>query len=262
MADTLRNELRSRQSGARPIMSAIKPNIRCYADASALVEAAAPLLAQRIVQRIAERGNCRLALAGGTTPRPVYQRLAQADLASKIEWTHVHIFWGDERCVPPDDEASNYHMAYSALLSHVPVIESNVHRIEVERGSIAAARRYAEILGNEPLDLVLLGMGGDGHTASLFPDTPDLATGERVIPTRSPVAPTDRVSISLREINEAGEVHLLVTGADKTERLAEVLQQIEAGRPTLPAARVQPQSGLLFWLSDAAAAQELAIPKH
>ena len=240
-------------------MTVVTPDIRCYADVSALVEAAAQLLAKRIVRQLEETGECRLGLSGGNSPRPVYQRLAQADLMKTIEWKHVHVFWGDERCVPSDDEASNYRMAYSALLSHVPVIKSNVHRIEVERGSIAAARRYAEILGNEPLDLVLLGMGGDGHTASLFPDTPDLATGERVIPTRSPVAPADRVSISLREINEAGEVHLLVTGADKTERLAEVLQQIEAGRPTLPAARVQPQSGLLFWLSDAAAAQELAI---
>ena len=232
------------------------------ADVSALVEASAQLLAKRIVRQIEETGECRLGLSGGNSPRPVYQRLAQADLMKTIEWKHVHVFWGDERCVPSDDEASNYRMAYSALLSHVPVIKSNVHRIEVERGSIAAARWYAEILGNEPLDLVLLGMGGDGHTASLFPDTPDLATSERVIPTRSPVPPVDRVSISLREINEAGEVHLLVSGADKKKRLAEVLRQIEDGRPALPAARVQPRSGHLFWLTDAAAAQHLAMSHH
>ena len=243
-------------------MTVVTPDIRCYADVSALVEAAAHLLAKRIVRQLEERGECRLAIAGGNSPRPVYQRLAQADLTRTIEWTHVHVFWGDERCVPSDDEASNYRMAYSALLSHVPVVESNVHRIEVERGSIAAARQYAEILGNEPLDLVLLGMGGDGHTASLFPDTPDLVTSERVIPTRSPVPPVDRVSISLREINEAGEVHLLVSGADKEKRLAEVLRQIEDGRPALPAARVQPRSGQLFWLTDAAAAQPLAMPHH
>ncbi len=262
MAHTLRNKLRFGQSGVRPIMSVVKPNIRTYANASALVESAARLIAERIMQHVEERGNCRLALAGGTTPRPVYQRLAQADLARTIDWAHVHFFWGDERCVRPDDDASNYRMAYSELLSHVPVIESNVHRIEGERGSIAAARRYVEILGNQPLDLLMLGMGAEGHTASLFPDTPDLATSERVIPTLSPGAPVDRVSISLREINEAREVHLLVSGADKAERLDEVLQQIKAGRPTLPAARVQPRSGLLFWLTDAAAAQQLAIPNH
>jgi len=154
-------------------MTVVTPDIRCYADVSALVEAAAQLLAKRIVRQLEETGECRLGLSGGNSPRPVYQRLAQADLMKTIEWKHVHVFWGDERCVPSDDEASNYRMAYSALLSHVPVIKSNVHRIEVERGSIAAARRYAEILGNEPLDLVLLGMGGDGHTASLFPDSPE-----------------------------------------------------------------------------------------
>ena len=262
MAHTLRNELRFAQSSVRPIMSVAKPNIRYYANASALAEAAARLISERIMRYVEERGDCRLALAGGTTPRPVYQRLVQADLAATVDWAHVHVFWGDERCVRPDDDASNYRLAYSELLSHVPVIESNVHRIEGERGSIAAARRYVEILGNQPLDLVLLGMGGDGHTASLFPDTPDLATSERVIPTLSPVAPVDRVSISLREINEAREVYLLVSGADKRERLAEVLQQIEAGWPTLPAARVQPRSGLLFWLTDAAAAGHLAVPNR
>ncbi len=240
----------------------VEPNIRCYANASALVEAVARLIAKRIMEQVEERGNCRLALAGGNTPRPVYQRLAQADLAGTIEWTHVHVFWGDERCVPSNDDASNYRMAYSALLAHVPVTEANVHRIEGERGPAEAARRYAETLGDQPLDVVLLGMGSDGHTASLFPDAPDLATAERVIPTHSPVAPVDRVSISLRAINGAREVYLLVSGADKAERLAEVLQQIESGEPTLPTARVQPRSGLLYWLTDAAAAQELAIPNH
>ena len=262
MADTLINELRNRRPGAGPIMSVVKPNIRCYASASTLVEEAARLIAERIVQQVEERRRCRLALAGGSTPRPVYQRLAQADLARTIDWANVHVFWGDERCVSPDDDASNYRMAYSALLSQVPIIESNVHRIEVEQGSVAAARLYAEILGDEPLDLVLLGMGGDGHTASLFPNSTDLETSERVIPTRSRVVPFDRVSISLRQINDACEVHLLVSGADKAERLAEVLQQIECDMPTLPAARVQPRSGLLFWLSDAAAAQQLAISNH
>lgn len=262
MADTLSNELRPRHAVVRPNMSLVKPNIRCYDSASALVESAARFIAERIMQHVTERGICRLALAGGNTPRPVYLRLAQADLATTIDWTRVHIFWGDERCVPPDDDANNYRMAYSALLSHTPVIESNVHRIEVERGSTAAAQRYAEILGNKPLDVVLLGMGADGHTASLFPDTPHLATSERVFPTVSPVAPVDRVSISLRQINEAREVHLLVSGSDKSERLAEVLQQIETGRPILPAARVQPQSGQLYWLCDTAAAQRLAISDH
>jgi 6-phosphogluconolactonase len=236
----------------------IRPDIRCYGSVEVQVEAAARLIAQRIRQHIDERGKCRLVLAGGNTPRPVYQRLAQTDLAQTIDWARVHIFWGDERCVPPDDAASNYRLANDALLAHVPLVTRHVHRIEVERGSESAARHYAQILGGEPLDVVLLGMGADGHTASLFPHSADLATGERVIAALSPVPPVQRVSISLRQINESHEVYLLVTGADKAERLAEVLRQIDSGAPTLPAARVQPRSGLLFWLCDAAAARPAA----
>ena len=244
------------------IMNTIKPNIRCYDNKDVLVEAAANLIAEHITQHIKERGKYRLALAGGNTPRPVYHRLAQPDLATTIDWPRVHVFWGDERCVPADNKASNYHIVYSALLSHVPISKSNVHRIEVEYGQTESARRYAEILGNEPLDIVLLGMGDDGHTASLFPDTPDLSTDERVIPTISPMAPVERVSISLMEINQAREVCLLVAGKNKAQCLAEVHQQIETGKQTLPTARVQPHSGLLFWLSDAAAAKLLTMANH
>ncbi len=233
-----------------------RPDIRCYGSVDEQVEAAARLIAQRIRQHIDERGKCRLALAGGNTPLPVYQRLAQTDLAQTIDWAQVHIFWGDERCVPPDDAASNYRLADIALLAHVPLVSRQVHRIEVERGAESAARHYAQILGSEPLDVVLLGMGADGHTASLFPHSADLATGERVIAALSPLPPVQRVSISLRQINESREVYLLVSGADKAERLAEVLRQIDSGAPALPAARVQPESGLLFWLCDVAAAQQ------
>jgi 6-phosphogluconolactonase len=236
----------------------IRPDIRCYGSVDEQVEAAARLIAEHIQQHIDERGKCRLALAGGNTPRPVYQRLAQTDLAQTIDWTQVHIFWGDERCVPPDDAASNYRLASDALLAHVPLVTGQVHRIEVERGPESAARHYAHILGSEPLDVVLLGMGADGHTASLFPHGADLSTGERVIAALSPVPPVQRVTISLRQINESREVYLLVSGADKAQRLAEVLRQIDSGAPTLPAARVQPRSGLLFWLCDAAAARPAA----
>jgi 6-phosphogluconolactonase len=236
-------------------MTVVPPDIRCYGSVEEQVEAAARLIAERIRQHIDDSGKCRLALAGGNTPRPVYQRLAQTDLAQTIDWARVHIFWGDERCVPPDDDASNYRLADDALLAHVPLVTENVHRIEVERGPESAARHYAEILGSEPLDVVLLGMGADGHTASLFPHSADLVTGERVIAALSPAPPVQRVSMSLRQINESHEVYLLVSGADKAQRLAEVLRQIDSDTPVLPAARVQPGSGLLFWLCDAAAAQ-------
>lgn len=238
-------------------MSTLKPTIHSYKNATLLIDSAAHFIAERINQKILDQGSCRLALAGGNTPRPVYQRLAQTDLSTTIDWKSVHFFWGDERCVPADDTTSNYHMAQTALLAHVPVDNANVHRIQVQQGPRTAAAQYAETLGDTPLDIVLLGMGSDGHVASLFPQTPNLASNERVIPTISPIPPVQRVSISLREINEANEVYLLVSGADKSKRLGEVFHQIEAGNSNLPAARVLPKSGQLFWLCDSTALQQL-----
>lgn len=261
MAGCVRNVLRFWQSDGDAHMNSVRPEIKCYVSVAELVDAAAFFIAERVTKYIEEKGRCRLALAGGSTPRPVYVRLARDDLANSVPWQHVHVFWGDERCVPPSDEESNYYMAWSTLLSHVPVVDSNVHRIEAERGSIEAARAYSKALGDEALDLVLLGMGADGHTASLFPDSADLDTGDRVVAAYGHVPPFDRVSISLRQINEAREVHLLVSGSDKAERLAEVWRQIENGAAILPAARVQPHSRRLFWLLDTPAAQNLGIPK-
>ncbi|MFB3044870.1 MAG: 6-phosphogluconolactonase, partial [Acidiferrobacterales bacterium] len=157
MTPTIENGVRSECAIASTTRwSMVEPDIRCHADVSELVDVVARVIAERIAHCIKERGNCRFALAGGATPRPIYERLAQADLAGAIDWARVQVFWGDERCVGLDDEASNYRMAYTALLAHVPVTEANVHRIEGERGSVAAARRYAETLGDQPLDLVLL----------------------------------------------------------------------------------------------------------
>jgi len=149
-------------------------------------------------------------------------------------------------------------MVHDELLARVPIPERNIHRIEGERSPDDAARRYEETLGDEPLDVVLLGMGEDGHTASLFPDTPGLGRHkERVIATVAPAAPVHRVSVTLRAINEAVAVRFWISGAAKAEPVAEVFQQIQSGIPKLPAARVHPRSGGLLWLVDAAAAEKL-----
>ncbi|MCG8423670.1 MAG: 6-phosphogluconolactonase [Proteobacteria bacterium] len=236
----------------------ITPSIRSY-DPDQLSAAAAEQIARNIAEVIAERGTCRLGLAGGGTPRPVYQTLAGRPLADQLAWDRLHLYWGDERCVPPDHESSNYRMVSAALLDRVSVPRHNIHRIEGERSPDDAARAYIDVLGDQPLDILLLGMGGDGHTASLFPDTADLShTGPRVIATKSPVPPHDRVSLAMRAINEAGAVYLLVSGAGKADRLAQVFGQIESGAPVLPAARVQPSSGRLFWLVDSQAAKSIA----
>ncbi len=149
-------------------------------------------------------------------------------------------------------------MVHDVLLSRVAIPERNIHRIEGERPPAEAARVYEEVLADEPLDLILLGMGEDGHTASLFPDTPALGQSEsRVIATVAPVAPVDRVSLTLRTINDAGVVRFWVSGAAKAEALAEVFRQYAGESPSLPAARVSPRSAALCWFVDVAAAEKL-----
>jgi 6-phosphogluconolactonase len=162
--------------------------------------------------------------------------------------------------VPRTDAASNFRMASEALLGRVPIPPSNVHRVEGELPPVEAAMRYEAVLGDAPLDLVLLGMGDDGHVASLFPGGPELASSDRrVVTSRAPVAPHDRVSLALSVICDARVVALLVTGAAKAARLREVHDERARGEPRLPAARVAPQGGGLHWFLDAAAASLLPL---
>ncbi len=234
----------------------IAPDIVVTA-AGRFAEDSAACLAAAIRDAVRLRGACRLGLAGGGTPAPVYRALARV---GDVPWSAVDLFWGDERAVPPEDEGSNYAMASAALIDLLPESPRHVHRVRGELGAEPAARAYAEVLGDEPLDVLLLGMGGDGHTASLFPDTQlgaATAHGPRVIATTSPKPPHPRVSLSVGAINEARAVYFLVAGAGKAARLAEVRDQIEAGTPTLPAAYVQPTTKQLVWLVDPDAASQL-----
>lgn len=240
-------------------MQKIIPNIHSSESVNDLIEYTAKRIIHSIHKNIEQQGICRLALAGGNTPRPIYERLAQADYIKGIDWSRVHFFWGDERCVAADDPKSNYNMAHKAWLSHLPLAnDSNIHRIPAELGGPEAAWRYAEILGNEPLHLILLGMGNDGHIASLFPDSKNINGDKTVIATQSPIAPAERVSLSLKPINQASEIYLIVAGNDKSQRLAQVLLQIEQQQQQLPAARLQPEAGQLFWLCDSDALQHIS----
>jgi 6-phosphogluconolactonase len=221
------------------------------ADPEAVAVAAQGHIERSAERAIEESGQFRIALAGGSSPRTLYQRLAQSE---HIDWPRWHVFFGDERAVPPDDEHSNFRMARESLLQHVPIVPANIHRMQGELSPAEAARRYAGELGAQPLDLVLLGMGDDGHTASLFPGDPALdERHERVAASRAPVPPQARITLTFVALSEAHEVLLLVTGASKAERLRQVLAEIDSRTPELPIARVSPRGRFWFYLDRAAA---------
>jgi len=201
-----------------------------------------------------------VALAGGATPRRTYQRLAEPDGHEGVPWERVLLFFGDERCVPPDHPDSNHRMVREALLARLPVPAANVFRMagEAQDPDQAAAAYEAELrqeLGPAPrLDLVLLGMGADGHVASLFPGSPALAESRRLVCAAAGPRPGERrLTLTLPAINAAAGVLFLVTGEDKAGLVAEVLA---GGRSDLPVARVRPD-GEVHWLLDRAAASRI-----
>jgi 6-phosphogluconolactonase len=241
--------------------------IRTFVDGQAVSEAAAHEWVRRSREAVAAHGRFTVALSGGSTPKRLYQLLTAEPFRSQVDWGRVEIFWGDERCVPPDHADSNYRMAHEAMLAHLPIPIEHIHRIEAERANRdAAARDYEAILarvfgvpaGAEPpaLDLVLLGMGPDGHTASLFPHTQALDETKRwVVANHVPQLNTDRLTLTRPILNRAREVLFLVAGADKAERLAEVLAG-PADPKRLPSQSIQPD-GQLVWFVDRAAAARL-----
>ncbi len=192
-------------------------------DAARLADAAAEWVAAAIERALAERGRCSLALAGGETPRPVYERLAREPLASRIRWRDVTVFFGDERAVAPDDPASNYHMARAALLDRLPAAP-RVHRMEAERPDGDAAARDYERLLPESLDVLLLGMGPDGHTASLFPGSPALEERTRlVLAVTGTKPPPRRLTITPPVIAAARRIAVLAAGGAKAPAVARAL---------------------------------------
>ncbi|MDE2342390.1 MAG: 6-phosphogluconolactonase [Betaproteobacteria bacterium] len=211
-------------------------------DAEALATAAAARILTLGLAAVQARGLFRVALAGGDTPRRCYERLR----ASSFDWSRVEIYFGDERCLPQGDSGRNDTMARQAWLNHIDLPPDNCHPILAELGPEAAAAAYAQVLRpGLPLDLVLLGLGEDGHTASLFPGNAALQQTQPVVPVHSaPKPPAERVSLSLSVLNGARHKLFLVSGAGKRE----VMQRL-AAEPDLPAARIQGAE----WLVDRAA---------
>ena len=224
---------------------------RVYEDAAGLARAAAGQFVTLAAQAIAARGRFLVALAGGATPHAAYELLATEPFAAGVDWAHVHLFWGDERGVPPDHPDSNYRMARETLLDKVEIPAADVHRIrcELEPAQAAAAyeRELEKALGEDGrFDLILLGLGADGHTASLFPGTAALEERERwVLAVYVEKLKAWRVTLTLPVINTARHVIFLVSGTSKAETLA----RVRASEP-LPAGLVQPVAGRLLWLLD------------
>lgn len=234
------------------------------ADSQEVARTAADRFVEIAHAAIGERGRFGVALSGGSTPKLAYEFLATDEYKQKLDWSKVHVFFGDERCVPPDDAESNYRMANEALLSRVPLPPRNIHRMQGVGDAAANARLYEDELRTffnnsqwPRLDLVYLGMGDDGHTASLFPGSPGLAEQQTWV-TANWVEKFNafRITLTLPAINHAAHIIFLVTGASKAARLAEVFSDESTSKP-LPSQLIKPLDGSLEWLIDKAASEKL-----
>ena len=232
---------------------------------------AAELFRCIVCETVGQRDICRVALAGGTTPHSLYQRLADSAALGDVPWYGVEIFFGDERDVPHDHVESNYRMAQRTLLDHVPIVPQNIHPMPADADDLdAAAERYEQEIrqvvpaesarGIPRFDLMLLGMGGDGHTASLFPGTEALNERKKLVMAYFvPVLGRRRMTFTFPLINASSNVILLVTGADKAQAVSHLLSDTPEATD-LPAGRVNPHDGKLYIVLDSAAARHVSFP--
>jgi 6-phosphogluconolactonase len=250
---------------------AVTVTYRIWQTAPEVAAAAAALFASSAAAAVAARGTARIAVSGGGTPKAMFALLADqsAPYFARVPWDKLELFWVDERCVPPTDSDSNYRMTSEAMLSKVPLPATHIHRMEGELDPDVAASRYEAALrtafrleGAETpvFDLILLGMGDDGHTASLFPHTLALDEISRlVVANHVPQKDTWRITLTSPVINRGREVAFLIEGAAKTDVLAEVLLG-PYDFEVRPSQLIRPASGALTFLLDAAAAAKLPAP--
>jgi 6-phosphogluconolactonase len=240
----------------------IQADIQVYSDPESLAEATARHILAVCSAAIQARGFASLVLSGGSTPRAIYSLLSQDEYAIRMDWQNLHIFWGDERQVPSEDADSNYRMAWEAMLSKVPIPAGNIHRIQGELEAQLAAQKYEHEIEDffheerqrvrqAEFDLLLLGLGEDGHVASLFPGSPALQEKtRRVVPVEHngpPLPAVPRISLTLPAINSAAKVTFIVSGAGKAQIVRRVFDE-EASAECLPAQMVQPVKGHVSWL--------------
>ena len=222
-------------------------------NSGSLPGAAAKWVMRAMESAIHRRGHCTLVLAGGTAWRSTYELMASRWLADRVSWSSVDVYFGDERCVAPDDARSNYRMAVCALLSHVPISSSSIHRIRAEEAdSAAVARDYARQLPTQ-VDVLLLGVGADGHTASLFPRSTAVAEEvRRVLPVKRALPDVGRITITAPVIRAAREVFVLATGAEKSAAVARALEG-----PSMPSQLPIQLARGATWLIDRQVARSL-----
>lgn len=249
-------------------MQSVNSNIQTFADPDSLAHAAVVRFIQIAREAIEARDQFTVALSGGSTPKALYTLLATEPWHNQIDWDQVHLFWGDERHVSPSDASSNFRMTQERLLSQVPIPPENVHRIKAENSDAqVVADEYEQDLEKffqlgehqfPRFDLVMLGMGSNGHTASLFPGTDAVHEQSRLV-----VAPwveelhTDRITLTPPVINNAREIIFFVTGIEKAATLQAVLEG-EYQPDRLPAQIVRPTQGKVVWMIDRAAASSLS----
>lgn len=238
--------------------------IRTFKTPEEVAEEAAKRFVQLAQTAIATQNRFSAVLAGGNTPKILHQLLAQTPLKEPVDWRKVHVFFGDERFVPPDDPGSNLLMAKKSLLDHVPIPRENIHPMQTLNISPEqAAQQYEETIknffagANLSFDLVYLGLGEDGHTASLFPNHQAMSYApDRLVAVvkNSPKPPSVRLTLTYKAINQAKNVIFLATGENKAQAVARALKEADSSHP-LPVQSIQPEKGHLLWLLDEAAAR-------
>lgn len=237
--------------------------VRIYDDSKEVIKA----LAKKIYKLTLESKQARfdIVLSGGYTPIELFKRLNKK-YSEAISWKRIHFWWGDERCVAPDNENSNFKSANDTLLSKINIPHENIHRIKGENNPEEEAIRYAEEIeknlnyrGDNPVfDLVILGVGDDGHTASIFPDQLDLFEEERICAaSQHPITGQNRITLTGRVINNANRIYFLVVGNSKAQRISEIMNDDEAAK-LLPAYYISPKNGELIWFLDEAAASKIS----
>ena len=236
----------------------MKAEQKILPDSAKLIEAAAEHFVATARAAIAKRGVFFVALAGGSTPKGLYQKLATSPYTEQIDWSRVHLFFGDERCVPPTHDDSNFKMARHAMIDHVPIPAENVHRMPTETvDAQAVAEQYAEtmaeVMDGAPFDLLLLGLGPDGHIASLFPETPALDVTD-TLTTSLFVEKFEswRVTMTYPVINAARQVIVFISGEAKAAIVRDITSDAVTG---LPVQRLAPQNDYFWFMDEAAAGQ-------